>query len=146
MKTLLLMLFVLISNAFTMLAIDADDVVGTWRTADGKGLIEIFKSGDSYNGKILGGEPRYDKNGKQITTDIYNPDPSKRSRPTIGLVIMTNFKFDGDDQWTGGNIYDPNEGKDYSCKMWMDGRNTLKIRGYVGISLFGRTEEWTRVK
>jgi uncharacterized protein (DUF2147 family) len=60
-------------------------------------------------------------------------------------VILTAFKFDGDGEWKGGDIYDPESGKTYSSYMYLKDRNTLKVRGYVGVSLFGRTETWTRI-
>jgi uncharacterized protein (DUF2147 family) len=69
---------------------------------------------------------------------------AKRNNPVIGLVMLTAFKFDGDDEWIGGDIYDPESGKTYSSYMYLKDINTLKVRGYVGISLFGRTETWTR--
>ena len=68
-----------------------------------------------------------------------------RSRELVGLMILSGFVFDGDDTWEDGTIYDPREGKTYSCKMSLDGTNNLSIRGYMGISLFGRSETWTRV-
>jgi uncharacterized protein (DUF2147 family) len=58
--------------------------------------------------------------------------------------MLTAFKFDGDDEWIGGDIYAPESGKTYSSYMYLKDINTLKVRGYVGISLFGRTETWTR--
>ncbi len=63
----------------------------------------------------------------------------------MGLVNLEGFKFD-DGEWEDGTIYDPKSGKTYSATMELDGKNLLKIRGYVGISLFGRTTEWTRQK
>lgn len=146
-KLILSSLLIFVSTLLSIYAANPDDVVGLWKTADGKGLIEISKSKDgTYQGKIVGGEPRKDANGNPIKTDVNNPDPSKRNRPTIGIVIMTNFRFDGDDQWTDGLIYNPEDGKEYKCKMWLDDPKTLNIRGYVGFSLLGRTEKWTKIK
>ncbi|MEO6849303.1 MAG: DUF2147 domain-containing protein, partial [Mucilaginibacter sp.] len=68
-----------------------------------------------------------------------------RTRPELGLELLKDFTFDGDDVYDDGTIYDPKNGKTYSCKMTLEG-NQLKIRGYIGISLFGRSEIWTRVK
>jgi uncharacterized protein (DUF2147 family) len=75
--------------------------------------------------------------------DGNNPDKAKQSNPIIGLLMLTGFKFD-DDEWTGGDIYDPESGKTYSSYMYLKDKNTLKVRGYLAISLFGRTETWTR--
>ena len=83
-----------------------------------------------------------DKNG-QPKVDSKNPDKNKQNQKIIGLVILQNFKFD-DDEWNDGKIYDPESGKTYSCNLSLNGNNTLKVRGYIGISLLGRTETWTR--
>ena len=122
----------------------ADDVVGIWQThGDKPAKVQIFKNGDRYDGKIIflqfpldNGKPLLDKN---------NPDSGKKTRPVLGLVILTGFHFDTD-EWTDGDIYDPEKGKTYSCTMTQKDKNTLKVRGYIGISLIGRTEVWTRVE
>lgn len=121
----------------------ADDIIGIWLTAGKEpAKIQIYKSGDRYYGKIVwlkspaeNGKPKVDGN---------NPDKSKRNNPVIGLVLLSNFKFDGDDEWKGGDIYDPESGKTYDSYLYLKDKNTLKVRGYIGISLFGRTETWTR--
>ena len=61
----------------------------------------------------------------------------------MGLQILSGFRYAGDGTWEAGKIYDPKNGKTYSCKMRLDGEN-LKIRGFIGISLFGRTTVWSR--
>ena len=66
-----------------------------------------------------------------------------KANPVIGLVILTGFKFNGDDGWKGGDIYDPESSKTYSSGIYLKDKNTLKLRGFIGISLFGRTETWT---
>jgi len=115
----------------------ADDVVGTWLTADKSGQIYIYKSGDKYFGKIKSGN-------KKEQLDVNNPDKTRRKDPLIGLVILKNFTFN-DNEWKDGTIYDPNNGKTYSCIMSLTNKNTLKIRGYIGFSWIGRTEVWGRV-
>ena len=129
---------------------DADAVLGKWLTADGKAQVEVVKDGELYDGRIVWlKEPLYpadDAKGMagQAKVDRENPNAALKSRPVIGLPLIQGFKYDGDGVWNGGTIYDPESGKTYSCKMtlMMDGR--LKVRGYIGISLFGRTEIWTR--
>jgi uncharacterized protein (DUF2147 family) len=83
------------------------------------------------------------KDGKPKTDD-QNPDDKLRNRPIIGLPILMNFVKDGEDKYTDGTIYDPKNGKTYACNITYKG-NTLSIRGYIGISLFGRTTVWERV-
>jgi uncharacterized protein (DUF2147 family) len=120
----------------------ADDVLGVWQThGDKPAKIQIYKNGDRYYGKIGFLEFPLD-NGKPLL-DKNNPDAGKQTRPILGLVILTGFRFDTD-EWTDGDIYDPEKGKTYSCTMTLKDKNTLKVRGYIGISLIGRTEVWTR--
>ncbi len=121
----------------------ADDIVGYWLTSGNEpAKIQIYKSGEKFYGKIIwltnpldNGSPKVDKN---------NPDKTKRTNPVIGLALLSGFKFNNDDAWKGGLIYDPQNGKTYSCNISLKDKNTLKVRGYIGISLLGRTEVWTR--
>ena len=73
-----------------------------------------------------------------------NPDEALRDRPILGLQIMSDFEYDGNDKWKKGTIYAPDDGKTYKSKMSLS-EDVLKVRGYIGISMLGRTEEWTRV-
>jgi uncharacterized protein (DUF2147 family) len=129
---------------------DADGVLGQWVTADGKAKVEIVKDDDVYDGRIVWlKEPLYPSDdaqgmGGKPKVDRKNPDPALQTRPIIGLPLVQGFKYDGDNVWVDGTIYDPDSGKLYSCKMTLRMDGTLKVRGYWGISLFGRTEIWTR--
>jgi uncharacterized protein (DUF2147 family) len=121
----------------------ADDIIGIWLTGGKEtAKIQVYKSGEKFYGKIIWLK-NPTENGKQ-RVDANNPDKAKRSNPIIGLLMLTGFKFNGDDEWKGGDIYDPESGKTYSSYMYLKDKNTIKVRGYVGISLFGRTETWTR--
>ena len=137
------------ASATPALADGPDGVLGTWVTADGKARIEVTKQGEVYDGSIVWlKEPLYPPDDKdapgQPKADRNNPDKSLRSRPIIGLPLIQGFKYAGDNVWTDGTIYDPDSGKLYSCKMTLMMDGSLRVRGYVGISLFGRTEIWTR--
>ena len=118
------------------------DVVGLWLSGDGDGWIEIRRNGDEVIG-IIAGSPN-NKEGDPPRLDDKNPDPELRSRELDGVTIMKGFKYDGDDHWSGGTIYDPNSGHTYKGKLTLIDANTLKLRGYIGISLFGRSDTWTR--
>jgi uncharacterized protein (DUF2147 family) len=132
--TLVLFLGSLLAQAQTK----SDAILGEWLSAEKDGRIQIYKQGNTFFGKIVWGkEPRKDTN---------NPDASLRSRDLMGVVILKDFQFDGDDTWAGGSIYDPNNGKTYSCKMKLNNPNSLNIRGFIGISLLGRTTVWSRAK
>ena len=133
-----------ITFGFVASAQKADAIMGTWVNPNGQDHILIYKRGTKYFGKLDWIKFPNDEQGKP-KTDKKNPDPALRSRLELGLELLKDFTFDGDNVWEDGTIYDPKSGKTYSCKMTLDG-NSLKIRGYVGISLFGRSETWTRVK
>ena len=121
----------------------AGDIIGIWLTGGKEpAKIQIYTVGEKFYGKIIWLK-NPTENGKQ-RLDNNSPDKEKRSNPIIGLVMLKGFKFDGDEEWKGGDIYDPESGKTYSSYMYLKDKNTLKVRGYVGISLFGRTETWTR--
>lgn len=126
------------------LAQNKDAVLGVWQNSTGEARIQIFRQGNVYWGKIVWlKEPS--TNGKP-KLDVKNPDESLRSRPILGLVLLNGFAFKGGKEWGDGKIYDPKSGNDYSCKMTLQGPDVLNMRGYMGISLLGRTEIWTRVK
>lgn len=124
-----------------MMAQEADDILGVWLTDDGEAKIEIFKKDGKFNGKVVWLKEPNDKNGEP-KVDTENPEDYMRQRPIMGLNLVWGFTFD-DDQWEGGEIYDPKEGKTYDCRIRLK-RNKLEVRGYVGAPMFGRTVVWTR--
>jgi len=125
---------------------EADAVVGTWLVEDKKAKIKIYNKGKKYYGKIVWLKEPNDENGKP-KVDKENPEESLQGRPLIGLVMLTGFEYDEDNEWEDGDIYDPKNGKTYSCEMTLseDGK-TLDVRGYIGFSFIGRSQTWTRVK
>ena len=126
-----------VSNADNM-----PPIAGTWLSGDGDGWIEITVEEDDLSG-VIKGSPNADDD--RPDKDEKNPDPALRDRPLIGLELFGNFSYNGDGRWSGGTIYDPNSGKTYRCIItWVD-QNTLKVRGYIGVPMLGRTETWRRV-
>ena len=118
--------------------------VGIWTNEEGKARFEIYKCGDKLCGKLVTlKEPL--KNGKP-KVDENNPDKKLRTRPLLGLNFMNGFEYDGDHKWDDGTIYDPESGKTYSCYMKMLSNDKMEVKGYIGISLIGRTQHWTRIK
>ena len=122
----------------------AQGVVGKWKLSDGTAIVEVYKDGDIYNGKIVwlknptapDGGPAVDKN---------NPDEKLRSRQLIGLNMLSDLKAK-DGEYSGGVIYDPGNGKTYFCSMAVEG-DILKVRGSLDKrGLLGRTMDWFRVK
>ena len=119
-----------------------DDIVGNWLNEERTGKIEIYKEGSNYWGKIIWLKEPLDKVTGKPRTDNLNPDPKLKEAPLLGLVILKNFVFDGDKEWNGGTIYDSKNGKTYRCYIRFESPLILKIRGYIGISLLGRTTHW----
>jgi len=144
-----------------------DEILGTWLSgAEGTELAKvlIYRDGvqDSgsnsvrdkgiYSGKITWLEyPQFRDDDEQgmagmTKVDRENPDPKLRSHPVLGLVILKGFRFVPGRKWPwiGGTVYDPENGKTYRGRMRVEKDGRLRMRGYVGIPLFGRSTWWTR--
>ncbi|QQX76589.1 MULTISPECIES: DUF2147 domain-containing protein [Aequorivita] len=128
----------------TVLTTMAQDVTGKWKTIDdetgeAKSIVEIYKQDGKVYGKVV---------------EILNPakknatceecSGADKGKPIQGLVIIKGLEKDGD-EYNDGTIMDPNNGKVYKCYIELDGPNKLDVRGYIGFSLLGRTQTWTRV-
>ena len=115
-----------------------------WYNTEKTAKIQIYKATDGkFYGRIVWLKvPEQDGKPK---VDIHNPDKSKHNTPIIGLVILKGFKKEGEHSYEDGTIYDPKNGKTYSCKMTYKG-DILSVRGYIGFSLIGRTETWTKAE
>lgn len=130
---------------------EGDRILGVWATEKAEAHVEIAKGDKGYKGTIVWlKEPFYsesDSAGRagEVKKDTENPDTSLRDRSIVGLQIMEGFEYSGNDRWTSGTIYDPENGKTYECRMKLTPEGALKVRGYVGVSLFGRTSVWTPV-
>ena len=128
----------------SMAAMSAQDVIGKWKLEDGTAIVEVYKSGDVYNGKIVWLKNPTEPDGSPVVDDK-NPDKALRSRQVMGLNMLHGLKKDGA-KYAGGKIYDPGNGKTYNCSMELSG-NVLKVRGSLDSrGLLGRTMNWYRVK
>ncbi|MBW1889427.1 MAG: DUF2147 domain-containing protein, partial [Deltaproteobacteria bacterium] len=95
-----------------------------------------------YSGKIVWlKNPKNDDGTEKV--DKENPDEARRNDSLVGLTLVQGFSYKGKNKWAGGTIYDPENGKTYKCKMALKG-DDLKVRGFIGISLLGRTTHWLR--
>lgn len=142
MKNLtLLLVFIFVS--ISTFAQNADAVVGKWLNKDKDAHIQISKKGNKYFGKLVWLKNGNDDAGKP-KKDINNPKDELKNRQLLGLEILQNFEFNSG-VWDGGTIYDPKSGKTYSCKMTLNDTNKLNVRGFIGVSLLGRTDTWSRV-
>ena len=130
--------------AMPLAAAFAQDVIGKWKLEDGTAIVEVYKQGEVYNGKIVWLQTPAEADGSPVV-DSNNPDKSLRSRKLIGLNMLSNLKKNSG-EYTGGSIYDPGNGKTYNCSMKVDG-DVLHVRGSLDKKgLLGRTMDWFRVK
>jgi uncharacterized protein (DUF2147 family) len=123
---------------------DPDAIIGVWKNGEGTGHIQISRNGEKYQGRIVWLKEPIDPETGKPKLDKQHPDEAARNRPIMGLVNMWGFHFSKEGVWEGGKIYDPKKGSTYSCTIRMKDVNTLEVRGYIGISLIGRTDVWTR--
>ena len=120
--------------------VSAQEVIGKWKLDDGSAIVEVYKSGDSYNGKIVWLKDATMPDGSPVC-DLNNPDKSLRSRK----LMLSGLKKNGN-EYTEGTIYDPGNGKTYNCSMKVEG-DVLKVRGSLDKKgRIGRTMDWFRVK
>lgn len=126
----------------------AAKILGVWQTAEKDAYFEVYEQGGKYFGKVTWmKEDKYPEGDKEAGVpkhDRENPDETLRDRPLQGLVFLKDFAYEGEGKYKGGTIYDPKSGKTYKCTLTLTEEGELKVRGYVGISAFGRTEVWTR--
>jgi uncharacterized protein (DUF2147 family) len=118
-----------------------DAITGTWVVAEKDAHIEIYRDGDRYSGRICWlRDPEVDKPGEERL-----PKRERGETPKVGLIIVRAFRFDGK-EWTGGTLYDPTDGKSYRGVIRLGSKGELRVRGFMGISLFGRTTVWHRLR
>ena len=135
----LVVFFAMIFNA------QSQTVLGKWKTIDdetgqAKSIVEIYEKSGKIYGKII---------------DVLNPEKKKslctkcsgenKNAPIMGLIIIKGLEKDGD-EYNGGKILDPKSGKIYKCSLSLESKDKLTVRGYIGISLLGRTQKWIRIK
>jgi uncharacterized protein (DUF2147 family) len=130
---------------FFALSIQAQSVIGKWKTIDdetgeAKSIVEIYEKSGKVYGKVV--EILRADHKKDVCAKCEGSDKNKS---ILGLNIINGLKKDGD-EYSGGTIFDPTNGKKYKCYITLESADKLKLRGYIGISIMGRTQYWTRVK
>lgn len=121
----------------------AEDILGLWDT--GESHVEIYSCEELLCGRIAKLDEPLDEDGN-AKLDKNNPEPALQSRPILGMDLIAGFSRAGKRKWEDGTIYDPRDGKTYKCVIKLQRDGTLKVRGYVGIPLLGKTVVWTRVE
>lgn len=124
---------------------NAQGVVGKWKTIDDntgavKSIVEIYQN----NGKVYGKVLQVLEKGKE-DKKCDKCEGDKKDKPVKGMVVIDGLSKNGKN-WEDGTILDPQNGKVYKCYITLENENKLKVRGYIGVALLGRTQYWTRVK
>ena len=119
-------------------------IFGKWKTVDDEtgmenGIVEIYEKAGKVYGRII---EILEKEKKHFKCEMCEGED--KNKPVLGLVIIKGLKKKGD-FYEGGKITDPKNGKSYHCKMTLEGKDKLIVRGYIGISLFGRSQTWFRI-
>ena len=149
---MVLPLEILLMLCSTAIAQNPEGLVGKWWNEERDAQIEIYPGEGKFCGKILwlkeSNFPDNDSKGMsgKPKIDRENPDASKRERPLLGMNIVWGFTPSGENLWEGGFIYNPRDGKTYKCKLTLENPDRLKVRGFIGVSLIGKTNIWTRVR
>ena len=131
---------------FSSAALAESTPAGLWRTIDDhsgkeKSLVRIIEINGEFRGTI---ERLFREPGEDPNPNCEKCPGDKKNKPVIGMVILTSLKKDKD-QWSGGEILDPQNGKTYKCKVWLEGKGReLHVRGFIGMALLGRTQVWKR--
>jgi uncharacterized protein (DUF2147 family) len=129
----------------TIFNVHSQSVIGKWKTVDDetgkpKSVVEIYEKSGKIYGKIIE-IFEADKRNK-VCVECSGEDKNK---PILGMIIIKGLTKNGN-EYDSGQILDPKNGKLYKCFITLEGNDKLKLRGYIGVSLFGRTQYWTRVK
>lgn len=132
-----IVIFFLFTTSFILGQTKANDVLGYYMNPTGEGILKIYETAGKYAAKLV-----WMKHPQNL--DTKNPDKTKRNQKILGSVVMYDFIFDGE-SWKNGRAYDPKNGKTYDCKISRDEKGNLFIRGYLGISLLGRTDYFVKV-
>ena len=138
-----LVLFLLVT-AFTKAPDNPDAIIGVWKTGEGNAMVRIYKNGDKYQGKVVWLKEPTDPETGKAKLDKNNADETARTRPVLGMTNIWGFIQNEKNSWEDGRIYDPKNGSTYSCNIKMINPNTLEVRGYIGVAIIGRTDNWTR--
>lgn len=127
--------------AAAIAAAGPDVALGRWKTEVRNGIVEIERCGASICGKLVTSDGL---KANPALADVKNKDAALRSRPLRGLTILSGFARDGA-AWSGGSIYNADDGKTYSARVTPEGADRLKVRGCIFVPLC-KTQTWTRVR
>jgi uncharacterized protein (DUF2147 family) len=120
--------------------------LGVWADDTGDSHIELYRCGEELCGRLVWLRQPTDANGKP-RLDEHHPEASQKSRPLLNLTVLERLTYNAStDRWEDGKIYDPENGRTYSCYVAAAGKDRLEVKGYIGFSMMGKSHYWQRVK
>jgi len=136
---------VLIFSVFFTISGVSQTIFGHWNSYDEEtnkieSVIKVYEKDTKAYAKIIS-----INDASRSSATCVECSGNRKNAPILGMNILTGLKKDGN-EWSGGKILDPKNGKEYKCYLQLLDDNTLKLRGYIGISMFGRTAIWKRAK
>lgn len=131
--------------ATTPIGAQSQTPFGVWLHANQRIRVAIAPCGERLCGKIVWFKWPNDSQGVPLV-DLKNPNPMLRERALLGLTVLRDLRRTGENRWTGGRIYNPDDGVDYLAQMSIREDSTLRVRAYVFLPAFGKTLIWTRVR
>jgi uncharacterized protein (DUF2147 family) len=124
-------------------AVAQAEISGRWLPPEKDSVVEIYACGDLLCGRIAELAEPLDESGNP-KVDTNNEDDAQRGRPLLGMELLNGFSRNGPGDFRDGEIYNPRDGKLYKAVLTLLEDGTLKVRGYVGVPLLGKTQIWTR--
>lgn len=115
---------------------------GLWLTENKRSVVELYQCKEGQ--PLMCGKIAWIIEGG-MQRDTKNPDKSKHGTPLCGMTILSGLRMDSPSKWSGGKVYKADEGDTYDASMTVLSDDKVELRGFVGISMFGKTQTWTRV-
>jgi uncharacterized protein (DUF2147 family) len=124
----------------------SERIVGKWMSENKDIAVEVYKVNDRFAAKVIWFACDPKTPDMESFKDIENPDPKLRNRPWLGMIVVSDLKFNGEDEWNDGNIYDPNTGRTYRSVVRLNSAQELIVIGYWGIELFGKNLKFKKIQ
>ncbi|MDB5156168.1 MAG: hypothetical protein JWR50_875 [Mucilaginibacter sp.] len=126
---------------------DADRICGKWISSNKDIIVQVYKDGNGFKGKMVWFKNIDNSKTMDEWTDKHNPNPALRNRKLIGMDILSTMNYvPQSDSWENGKIYDSQTGKEWSASVRISKEGALKVTGYWHLKFIGRTMSFTRVK
>ncbi len=123
-----------------------DAIIGRWMTIDKSLEVEVYKEDNNFKAKIIWFKVQDTTRPLNTRTDEQNPNPALRSRKWLGLGVLSQLKYNADDdEWQDGIIYDPKHGREWDSVAWINDSGLLKVKGYWGFKWISETLTFERL-